>query len=429
MEENRLDEKFVDEAWSAMKGLLDQEMPVKKRKPIWPLFFIFLVGLLGLLVIGAYTHTFSTLFSQQATNLHEVKAFPIPRYGKERAGETTISKDVNSTVDASKKPEALTNNTFSSKSTSTIKTSTLAIPEVQKSKKRFNSNSFLPDRPNRLTPIPFNPLPIKVIDKIPFHYSTPLLNNPIEFNQKEPIAQIEGLPILTPGLLTHDSEALYEPLIHKTNRAKWHWGLGLGTLFETNFDYSGHALQLNLTKTFKKKPNWALGWHLGYHYRNIDQSLTLVAAQEAENLDSSGNVPTTDFTSRAAQGGIDTSSILRTHHLTLGIGVSRRIKGGLSLGAGLEGAYLLTHGWGPALSDELDASFSTSGRTVYSQLGPEQLEFNQVDLAFMTTLNYAFSPKWKAFAEYRHGFVNQFSSEENKAYRRYFNVGLSWRFR
>ena len=243
------------------------------------------------------------------------------------------------------------------------------------------------------------------------------------------MAKFDALPILTAGHLVFDRETLFKSITPKLNRTRWYMELGIGTLFETDFEYSGHVVQLNLARTSGKKQNWSLGAQFGYHYRNVNQFLNFAPPPEAENMDGS-NTTNTDFTSRASQGSTDTTTIFRTHHVVLGLSVGRRIKGNLWLGGGLEGGYLLTHGWGPASSlDELDASFSTSGPGTYSPLRPEQLDLNRFDLALVTNLNYAFAPRWKAQIGYRHGFINQFSSDNNKAYRRYFDIGLNWRLK
>ncbi len=238
-----IDSEFIDHSWREMSNLLEQEMPVKKRKKriLWICFLG--LGLLGLIGLTYFTE-------HQPTKL---KSLPIQQEAKIVTTKIAQNSNSHSSITPKKVPKKQTP-TKSSDDTrviSTIKKTTKIRPTV-KTPSTVGAGVSEQDISKEPSIIQKTEIKNQLLNKSKVNISKSLITEP---------ALISGLtlPLL---ICENNQKQTFIIPIPKKNQQKWRFGLYAGALtpklgsFRTGF----HA-------NFALNKKWAIHFGLGYAKR------------------------------------------------------------------------------------------------------------------------------------------------------------------
>lgn len=258
-----IDSAFVDHSWQEMSSLLDQEMPVKKRKKriLWIWFLG--VGLLSLIGL--------TYLTQESPP--QLKSFPIQQNSKISNNKIAQNSNSQSSIIAKKvlKKQAPTKSSDDIRVISTAKNFTKARPTVE-------------------TPTTVGigaskkAIPKKELSNQKADVKQPLLNKD-KFNTPRKsitvLTPISGIRLTTLSYEDHQKQTFKTP---KKNSSKWRFGIYAGVLTPKVGSFRT-GLYANLTLNKK----WTVHFGVGYAKRistpilnNDDKPSNLVADIMAE---------------------------------------------------------------------------------------------------------------------------------------------------
>ena len=257
-----IDNEFTDHSWREMSKLLDQEMPVKKRKKrlVW-IWFLGL-GLLGL--IG-----FAYL---QQDNRQNLKSFPVPAITKKVATKSNDKKVTHQSLTSNKSIKKVSKQSISTKSSD----NTSVISTIKNPTKQFPTAADTPTAVGvGISVLAQNDfVKIKVASKS----ENGISNTPNTSQSTPKKLNFQFIPIvsLSPTLLAiNNKEEISTPIFPIKNSLKWRFGIYASTL-APKFGSFRSGLHANILFNHK----WTLHFGLGYAKRISSTTSTANNNQE-----------------------------------------------------------------------------------------------------------------------------------------------------
>lgn len=455
-----IDAAFIDEAWADMKQLLDQEMPVKKKKRRFLWIWLFPIGLIAGLS--------SQYWGKGADT--PVSSFPISK--------NQMTQPVASLDKPTEKTEAPVLNTKTT-TDKVVKSITPADPLLQETKTPKTINPVKPENkhpkeaivPDASKPQSLEKKPLQENSKIngtiddkpksqlqqaaipnepPNDNSTVIANETLDFPKRMtlPADLLPGLdfsPEYTSPVLT-----VPQP---KLPSKRWSFGVFGGYVFSNNTSW-----QAGLLSEVRLTPRWALQAGLSYTKLYIgDQQEQSFQNDLGLSLENDVEIPETadpgqnspigmeEEETQGATGGAtppqETVSstlfeIKNGHYLSLSLSAQYRLSPRWSLQSGVQGNYLLGYSYTlngqSAYSTNTGALAAQESRNFTQPLNLDQL--NTFQYSIFGGIGFHINNRLRVFGHYYHGLNHHFKQEILDANTlqgtpkklRYFEIGASY---
>ena len=364
-----IDQEFTDHSWKEMKKLLDQEMPVKRRRRRGLIWF-FLVGAIGL-ALGIW------FYGKNQPALLPVTA-PIP-IATESPTDNWINPQYNNPGENNQMPtdptEQAQDRTHES-SYSTIEapgkaSNNTVIPNPLKSNQNVNTptpstnleniNSQKGAEPTSSF-IAQSTTPNPIIEKENLTFlNIPTTQNGLDYTFQLPTMELEALP----AAATEEEEKV-EPILPKRKIAL---GLSAGAAYDLSvLDRVGYTTGVELHIPFKQK--WGIQTGLGYSLLPKTGRYWLQEIQETDYLDQT-NFPANNGDPVPVQSS-NVNSLRNIQNLELPILVTFQPLKPLRFAAGLNFSYLL----------KAKFSIKDNQRSIYDENDTfDFIELDQLDLS------------------------------------------------
>lgn len=398
-----IDNEFTDHSWREMSKLLDQEMPVKKRKKrlIW-IWFLGL-GLLGLIGL-AYL---------QPDNRPNLKSLPIPAITKKVATNSDDKKVTHQSSILNQSIKKVSNQLITTKSSD----NTSVINTIKNPTKRFPTAANTPTAVDvGVSVLAKNGfVEIKAIPK-----SENVASNAPSINQSIPEKlKLQFIPIasLSPALLAINKKEVNIPIFPIKNSLKWRFGVYASVLSPKLGSFKS-GLHANIIFNHK----WTLHFGLGYAKRistttstsNNDQGFanSIPDMEETEDMSTTagtgfGNDPAPSINppeiDLMGNQGISFSNF---HYFEIPLLVNYRIRSKFALEFGGSLSYL--HGYRYQYNEasffsnnpNLNSAFDTSRSTDLSLANAPTI--STINWTFIGGANYQLTKNLTAYANYHY---------------------------
>lgn len=445
-EKIHIDEEFLDQSWANMSAILDQEMPVKKRKRrfIW----LWFGGLLALtLVVFAY-------LNNPFYNKKEIVPINTNKTIETEKQKTKVAD--NQLIDLKKGNTSKPQISTSTKSTdtpnsvnviNTIKNLTLASTS-ESTKSIIDSEAGIFENGSRL-PIETNS-PDNSLNK-----STKNSNNSIEnnskirientFNNRKSIADFPPIPNLNFSPFYNKELSLSFPTFPIKKKGNWHFGLYAGKTYPK---FGSFRTGIHAQKVFNRK--WAIYFGLGYARRvakissSGDQTLNTdastnnlpIGTPETEDTMTSPSASQDPFGTTAEPEFIATYSIAyqNFHYFELPLLVQYQLNARWSLELGgqvgrLYG-YRYTNSVDGSSTFNTDLSFSTL--EIVRSSGAFNLDIAAWDIAALGGTAFQLNPQFQIYSNYRmslNNYLNSSTDATNQKKWRQIELGVRYYFK
>ncbi|MFK7980224.1 MAG: outer membrane beta-barrel protein [Saprospiraceae bacterium] len=394
--------EFVDHSWQEMSKLLDQEMPVKKRKRRFFWLFFFGIGLLGLISLVYYT-TGATIDKEPP-----LKSFAIQKEDKVAATKTQLNKNSPSPINSkkgsvkqalAKSSDDIREISISTAITKIHPTAAKIATAVGAGSRIKNSQSSIQskDKKESLSTKKEIKAANRFDKELPIIATLSLSTLPYDNNQ------LLSLPLTAPNI--------------KKKSSKWRFGLYAATLAPKMGSFrTGLFTEVELNK------KWAIHFGLGYARRipssktANDKSLNAPFAdtmeiEELEDISPTAGASSADTTINTNTNTMDLIPISAFnyrsfHYFELPILFQYKVRSKISLELGGSIGYL----YGYRYQSEEASIFTTNSNPLNNSLsGTRVANFNQaaigtinrINLTFISGLNYQLSKNIVGYTNYQ----------------------------
>ena len=394
MQNNRLDEAFVDKAWEEMTLILDREMPVQKRKKRFPFFILIfgalfiVMGLLGILNANVLP------FAKKNT----LSFFPIPLSAKKHS--TFIEKE--------KKEQ---------KTKVALEDDSPRISDRKVAPIEFGNydraNFYFPSLPI----IEYNSVESELIQPI----KLPIQNNRIPIAQFDPVSNMEWSLLDIPEYLP-DSLLPY----YSTNN-KWSPSFGLFSLHSSLNDWNGFQAEIGLFDySLGKRQRWFLTTGIGYSEWQFDHFYEPGVNQEnSDQFNSGPDSSNSQPASRSSQSGI--SVPYKNQYLHFSLAGLYRLGRRFEVGSGIEISYLVNNRV-RSTNDEANYAAEFSADLTSFSSGASAVEFQKLDFGLTTQIGFRMSPKLSWHLGGHLGLSPLIKGQDDNLFRRYVKIGGRYQF-
>lgn len=396
-----IDNEFTDHSWLEMSKLLDQEMPVKKRKKrlVW-------IWFLGLSLFGLMTFGYL-----QKDNGPTLKSLPIPAITKKVAANSNDKKITHQSSTSNKSIKKVSKLPIATKSSdnisaiSTIKNPTKKAPAAANTPTAVGVGVSITAKNDFIETKTPTKLEKTSLDK-------PTLISP---TQKRVLSKFIRIAGLTPSLLDINKEAEIIPIFPIKNRLKWRFGLYASTLVPKIGSFRT-GLHANLLAT----PKWTLHFGLGYAKRiskttslvndNAQEFATPIADMEEEiDINTTAGTGAAPSNTDPAEMEIISNqgiSFSNFHYFELPLLVQYRVHAKFSLELGGSFGYL--HGYRYQYKEasffsnnpNLSGAFDTSRSADLSLINAPSV--SSINWTLIGGANYQLRPNLTAYANYHY---------------------------
>ena len=417
MQDKRIDEAYIDEAWKEMKALLDAEMPVeRKRRRFLPFLWLFL-GVGGVVAAGLFRGSEST------------QALPAryPVASHDHPEQSFVAKDLNQTDEKTDDSNAIV-----------IPSTAATLAGHTTPKKNL---SWLPgSRIEQEEPVALQndaghqAVHVAEIESLPLH----LLPSAPPVVLRPRISSFESLPLKRTALLDrHTDLSLNVPAIPG---GRWFKELEFVSGGWERPAINSVAIRFALGLTLDRRRRWRLQSGLGWAMFRYDESLRNAGLfNSAENLDAFGVAEENQRNGDPAGPALDTSAsvssraeavatndlYLRAHYLTLPLTLSWRPATRWEFGIGGEMAFLLGAKFGSSFASDESFTLFNSGLALDTTDDPQ---LNPIDWSFRGNVYYHLNRHWRVGVHYHYGFRPLFKDREDDTRRRFLGFGVLRRF-
>lgn len=393
-----IESEFIDHSWQEMSTLLDQEMPVKKRKRRLFWLFFFGIGLLGIIGLAYYTIGYP-LDKEPA-----LKSLTIQKEGKVATAKTQPNNNSHSSIDSKKVSEkqapAKSSDDIRRISTNTAITKT--HPTAAKTPTAVGTG---PPTDNSKAQ---RSIPLKDKEQLQLTKNESKVANRFQTT----LAPIATLPLNALSYNNHQSLGLTLPIIKKKPQ-KWRLGFYAGALAPKLGSFrAGLFTNVNLNR------KWAIHFGLGYAKRmstsiaNRDKSLSAPLADifEAEDMSTAAGASAAgNSTTTTNEVDLTTNSDFNYsnfHYLELPILFQYKVHPKISLELGGSIGYLYGYRYQYNGASIFTTNSIINNNTLFgtrtTNLSQSDIgTINRVNLTFISGINYQFSKNIVGYTNYQ----------------------------
>ncbi len=410
MQDNRIDDGFVDGAWQEMKMLLDAELPVKskRRRRLLPILLLFGTGLLIATVSFSY-------YGKRSKIADDSNLIVIPSTKTVSGPHATHVEDEDCEGDSPFETPQLN---------ATKNVEVQAVEEYAGFSSRKEKSWF------------FERLP--AIEPVQLSQTAPPVRERVEW--RIPLRSFARIPSLTLAL----KDAGQEPVIAASsmNQKRYSMGIELGYQSLEKTYLTGTSANVFLRWDLGKSRRWYFYSGLGWQYLRYDGARRSLGGSGKAQLDAASSAP--EESQRASDplsASLDTSQV--------GVSAADAITGNFT--AGMHFLYLpvmvgkrFGHRWEAAvgggvtfrIADNIqfsDESAFTLDNFVLGQ-GPNRYTValdensNRFDYTLLGQVYYRFDPSWSIGLGYQYGLRSVLRDQDQKIRRRFSNLSVRYKF-
>lgn len=421
MQEDRLDQAFEDHGWATMKQLLDQEMPVKrKKKRAWLLWF----GLLTGVMISGMAYATIQWYSDVEPLALMAHHNPFPILGTSDAHESRDSFSDKLVTPQEVLPESPKNQTnpIANAMTPTKIQKATTVPPAVFIGKPSNQNT-IPAGPEVILKPIFMPKPSVT------HWALEKIETPTRSTSElfPPIAK------LTTSYLEYGLDNLTASGIEPISQTSFHWSLVSHTVHHFDLNWQGIELggQFGI-RWSKRRPRWQINTGLlVQHFRHSGEQNVTYQTGNQENrdvmMDPSLDSSFDPVSSPTAVSGAKDTTVLKAwnanaNYLTIPVSIQKYWSSRWSTSIGLDLGWRMPE----FISDDLEATTSTNQN--YNAYEPANQNLSSFKMGMRLNVNYRFTPNWGVSAGYQSTLNDLFLEEIWKPKRDYLFLGMKYDF-
>lgn len=282
-EEIHIDSDFIDHSWQEMAKVLDEEMPVKKRKRRFIWLWFLGIGLMLGIVCEYYRHTTQPAIVSTKIAEKEISTHSNSPHQPNEVPSTTTKTTIHNSLD-------LTDNKESSddvSTTSIIKKLTFTSSSEAKQPTLASEAGILNPSPTERTNAKndyANYTPISNFK--PIQTEQLLLETKSKIKASKQVSFVDNLPSLNFPPLKIRSLPVTFTLFHQMPPSKWHFGIYAGKLIPKLGSF-----RAGLHAQYQFNSKWSLFFGLGYSKRVLTSPL----GNSNQELDATTTVTTTEL--------------------------------------------------------------------------------------------------------------------------------------
>lgn len=407
MQDNRLNDKLEDQGWQAMKNLLDQEMPVRKKRRRPFLLWIFFLGvLIGGSLIGATKWGF---IQHPFTNVQIPMNEPSPTSGLNHSAESNSEHCVEEKASSPLlHPISSVKNDPSgqNKYTAPIQSSRFA---------RLQAFSELPS--------------LRFYVNSPL--TKPLWRKPLFFPIMDSVTVVAPL---TFGPLVSPTQPLRALVL---NPKQWRNVLASGLYFNDSGILTGGSISYSRGRLMgqNQRSMISIGAGLKFHqvevdFANLNQDAGVsLDAAAGSGLDNQFGQQGTNVNQERVAANYDEdigaySEVYQLIYFSVPITYRYHWKSTLSFLVGTHFDFLLSDGT-TLLPMTTNEAFNTSVNFSQDSFSPQ---FNQANLSLQLGAYYRFTPKWSVGIQRQQGLLNLLKNGEEQVFLSRNQLGVRFEF-